>query len=265
MLTSPSTKHPIHNTKAMFNLLKKSLSSSGENKTMKTISGLLGELVLVVAGILIALSVDDWRAGRQKTKDEIVMLENFSNELKTDLDNFNITIAHNKNGAKSLDIIINVLENDLPYHDSLNKHFGTAMSTSFFTYGSSTFKTLNSVGIDLISAQGIRDKIIKNYEVNYKMFKATEQAYNDIVMSAAKNILNTRFDQFYKTKGYTVQPMIMKPMDFDALKNDPEFLYFLKSLRNQHKVFLDSPCAVFNLELAVLIAMIDHELKTLTE
>jgi len=47
-----------------------------QNKTGKYFIYALGEIILVVIGILIALSINNWNANKKTAKEEIVILNN---------------------------------------------------------------------------------------------------------------------------------------------------------------------------------------------
>ena len=53
------------------------------------------------------------------------------------------------------------------------------------------------------------------------------------------------------------------PLDFDSLKRDQEYLFFLKSLKNQMKWLIDEPIMSTRVEVVKLIDQIDVELSKL--
>ena len=62
-----------------------------ENKTGKYLKYAIGEILLVVVGILIALSINNWNEERKKQELEIEILSEILNNLITDL------VDHQKN------------------------------------------------------------------------------------------------------------------------------------------------------------------------
>ncbi|MBO3116100.1 hypothetical protein J4050_05040 [Winogradskyella sp. DF17] len=56
-----------------------------ENKTSKYFKYAIGEIVLVVIGILIALQINNWNEKRIERKSEIKYLTNIKLDLKKDL------------------------------------------------------------------------------------------------------------------------------------------------------------------------------------
>ena len=53
----------------------------------------------------------------------------------------------------------------------------------------------------------------------------------------------------------------MKPIEFEELKNDNEFMYFLKSLRNQQYWLIISNGVQMKNDLNSILKLIDSELK----
>ena len=58
-----------------------------ENKFSKYLIYAIGEVFLVVIGILIALQINTWNENKLKTKKELFHLENILSSLQDDLDN----------------------------------------------------------------------------------------------------------------------------------------------------------------------------------
>ena len=90
----------------------------------------------------------------------------------------------------------------------------------------------------------------------------SEYQYLNIILDASKNILNTRFDEVWR--GDYKDPDIygeMIPLDFELLKKDQQYIYFLKSLRNQHGYLIDKPMEMTELLVNELIEYIEKELE----
>ena len=58
-----------------------------ENKTSKYLKYAIGEIVLVVIGILIALQINNWNEERKSTKKEYEIMTNLAEDFKNNLDN----------------------------------------------------------------------------------------------------------------------------------------------------------------------------------
>ena len=60
-----------------------------ENKTGKYLKYAIGEIVLVVIGILIALSINNWNEERKLKSVEIKILQDLMNDIQVNIGNLN--------------------------------------------------------------------------------------------------------------------------------------------------------------------------------
>jgi hypothetical protein len=195
----------------------------------------IGEIVLVVIGILIALQINNWNQNRLKKQKEIQILKSFEAQFQNDIIQFDESLKFYEGASKSVDVIIHHLENKIPYNDSLNQHF--YVSTRF--YGDSdldnnVFESLKALGVDFISNPDIRKRIAQLYEDDDEWIVNFELVYRDFLINASQNIFNTRFKEYwggdYRDLTYSQGEMI--PLDYDNLLSDQEYLYFIRTQRN---------------------------------
>ncbi|MDX1667302.1 MAG: DUF6090 family protein [Saprospiraceae bacterium] len=85
-----------------------------------------GEIMLVVIGILLALQVNNWNQEAQERKREHKLLSQLEVDLKKCLVDVNGNILIHDKIYQSAHILMDHLDSDLPYHDSLAKHFSSA-------------------------------------------------------------------------------------------------------------------------------------------
>ncbi len=138
-----------------------------ENKTGKPVFAAgrylkyaIGEIVLVVIGILIALSINNWNEQRKNANQELKLLQSFKIGLEKDLSDIDSNISSHTTAINSANLILNLLEKNQTYNDSLAKHFSYAMAPSFFVNTTTAFETLKSKGIDLITNENLRNQLI---------------------------------------------------------------------------------------------------------
>ena len=77
-----------------------------ENKFSKYLIYAIGEIVLVVIGILIALQINNWNEYQKERKSEHLILSEIRDNLKYDLNDFesNITTLQNKSISSKANI-----------------------------------------------------------------------------------------------------------------------------------------------------------------
>ncbi len=233
----------------VFRKIRKKMAD--DNRPLKYARYAIGEIVLVVIGILIALQINTWNQNRMKAAEELHILKAIKIGLEKDLKDLEFNAGSIARSISSGNKIIYALENDLPYQDSIADHFGLFMMPVMFLHSTSAFETLKSKGIDLISNANLRDQIIGVYDSGYTFFLKNEAITLDEAERGLKEIFPTRFHESYvydlDKDGY--EPRIT-PIDYEALKSDERFKYYLKSYKNRLNILLD-----FHYKLRLLISV----------
>ena len=83
-----------------------------ENRFSKYFLYAVGEIVLVVIGILIALQVNTWNQHRINQNLELKLLEDLKRDLKTDLKNLSTKIEYDSLFAASNDSLFTCFKNN---------------------------------------------------------------------------------------------------------------------------------------------------------
>ena len=134
-----------------------------KNKTGKYFKYAIGEIVLVVIGILIALQINTWNEHNKLKKEEIEILKNFKSAIENDLIQLDKHLNRYDKSRKSIDYLISYLNQDLPYKDSLKFHFGNLNVNYRLSTNTSIFENLKSKGFDLITNDSLKNEIVIFY------------------------------------------------------------------------------------------------------
>jgi len=213
-----------------------------ENKFSKYLMYAFGEVILVVIGILIALQVNNQNEIRKLKVKELDLLQNFEKRLQTDLFVGKWFAEVNNQVTHSIDFLINHMEEDLPYADSLKYHFGNITSTYGVTADFAAFKELKSIGTDIITNEHLKTSLIDYYSQIERFAIGATKDYEKVIADASKTLFPEHFDQMWKTEEFKIGKIPvgeMIPNDYEQLKNDKAFMYFLKTLKNQHYVLIE--------------------------
>jgi hypothetical protein len=140
----------------------------------------------------------------------------------------------------SADKVIYALENDLPYRDSISYYLGDLMIPVMFVYSTSAFETLKSKGIDIIKNSELRNQIIDVYDSRYTFFIKQEGVVLEEGERGVKHVFSTRFEEsyVYDLEKENYEPRLV-PLNYNALKTDQEFKYFIKSYKNRLNILLN--------------------------
>jgi len=244
-----------------------------QNKTSKYFKYAIGEIVLVVIGILIALAINNWNQERLLKIRQIEILEDFIETLEVDRNTFEQSIKKGEKATGSIEIILNHLNADLPYADSLKFHFGSITDTWGVRVNRSIYESLKSEGLAIISNKELREAIVRLYDGLSPGQDRRNERYRDIIDEFSSKILSTRFDAMWegnqfdwsKKNNYTYNNVDelygeMIPLNFEVLKNDQEFLYSLKTLRNRRFWLMNFDNTIVRNTINDLIIKIKNEL-----
>lgn len=151
-----------------------------QDKTRIYLLYALGEIVLVVVGILIALQIDNWNKDRINRKEEIYILNSFLADMEKDIEYLDGVILATKRRQKQVDSIFIILQDHENYtlQDFL-KHQEALTVDNYFASNQGTFDESKASGkISLIENDEIREQIFDYYrrisnkwsndEANYK-------------------------------------------------------------------------------------------------
>jgi len=151
----------------MINFFRKiRLRSANENRVGKYLKYAIGEIILVVIGILIALSINSWNHDRLESLKEDGYLENLERDLENQLNSIAIQVSYEQKYVDAAQPILNNYERDQYFIvDSL---FTSGLSTieerKTFVKVSPTYQDLISSGnISLIKNSFVRNAVLEYY------------------------------------------------------------------------------------------------------
>jgi Family of unknown function (DUF6090) len=145
-----------------FRHIRRNLMETG--KTGKYLKYALGEIILVVIGILIALQINNWNEKRKLNIEEIKLLTEMKMALISDQEDIISNIKEHSSAANSCVLLLEHFSKQLPYNDTLDFHFANALNTTRFSHTSSPYETLKIKGPDLIENDLLRGLLGDYYD-----------------------------------------------------------------------------------------------------
>ncbi len=146
--------------------LRRSLIEEGHLK--KYLVYALGEILLVVLGILIALQINNWNEERKSDREALELLHGLRANTSAIIQDLQQVNKSEHDVLESIDIVIDNLSNTKIYNDSLQYHFIYISYLPEMTWRSGAYETLKSKGLDLISNDSLREKIVDLYETEHQ-------------------------------------------------------------------------------------------------
>lgn len=138
-----------------------------KNQTSRYFKYAIGEIILVVIGILIALQINNWNNNNQLQKLETKYLIEIKNNLISDLPDIQFNIDFNESRLKSNEIVLQYLNREINYSDSLNFHFSNLSFTTRTLPNTSAYENLKSRGLEIIRNDSLRQNITSLYSFSY--------------------------------------------------------------------------------------------------
>jgi hypothetical protein len=198
-----------------------------ENKTGKYFKYAIGEIVLVVVGILIAVQINNWNESRKTNEKEKVLLKEIISDLTINENNAQIGLAYNigrDSIVKTFNYVINHLENKLSYDSSLSRYFNQIHQLPNLNIKMSGYESLKSSGMDIIQKDSLRSDIGGYYTVTVK---STEEMYTELrddfynyILIFPRTIFVTKMDKN--------QRRIQIPVNYSQLLENVEYVESLK-------------------------------------
>jgi len=195
-----------------------------EKKISRYLLYALGEIILVVIGILIALQLNTWREHQKtKAKERILLLE-LKENLKESLVELEDVKSYNLKTIASNTLISNALIKKLPYSKSMDSAFYKIRywASPYLTY--TAYETIKNVGIDIISDAKLRKSIVNLYESKYENLIKDYDGAEWILAESVTYPLTTK----YVRKDLNAQTS--RPNDYETLKTNDEFINMLHEI-----------------------------------
>ncbi|MDP5158378.1 MAG: DUF6090 family protein [Flaviramulus sp.] len=199
-----------------FQKIRKNLLNEG--KTSKYFKYAIGEIVLVVIGILIALQINNWNTQRIENQKEKLLLRELHNEFVQNKIQLDSAISIHTKTLKSITYLKNKLPMNLKSEnlDSLSYHL--YYSTYYFTYNPSKGiinAISNSATFDLISNDELRKLII---------------SWDDVLADYQEEEINARDNFNNHIKPFIKEHMYYATSPKNMLSDASIDLSFLKTL-----------------------------------
>lgn len=215
-----------------------------QNKVRTYLLYALGEIFLVVIGILIALQLNNWNENRKERETERLILQEIRVNLNIDLDDFHDNISHFNNQAMSSRVLLETIDENGAYHDSLGYYYGYLRIFSHFTVKTSGYRLLQSAGLGMVQNDSLRQAITDLYENQYNYLLTWEKERIDFNITVLENEMKS----YHGTRSLSldIAPELLElpesmqmgarsgifrnMINFEAFRQDSEFHAVIKDI-----------------------------------
>lgn len=227
-----------------------------ENRFSKYLLYAIGEVVLVVIGILIALQVNTWNEFRKDRIKENQILIDLKKSLNADIENqLNPNISQIVEDLSNVNSIIKSLENKAIYNDSMSIKFRSLMFSKSFKWEVTTYKSLENEGLNIISKPELKSEILRLYNMKYPELEYFISNFSKNLIEFFRPEMREKFKFNYKT----TNEIFYVPSNYEELLHDTSFMNTLLTARLNFQNIYNS-LKETKLDVGKVIANIDNEL-----
>ena len=261
-----------------------------EGKTGKYLKYAIGEIILVVIGILIAVQINNLNQSRIRAKLEITLLKQLKKEMLNIYGDIYNDFCMLSLGDQSYYNVINYIDKDVVYTDSMSFDFGFIKQDEYIYPSDAIFSRIKDEGLDIIRNDTIRgitqyifvslfprlskinsfkpdisetlnDYYLDHFKLNTDYSLKYNRTFDNDTLSGRifTQIYNFPIEVIHNgTKRYNTIGFI--PLDYEALKRDHKFRLLLDQTEGYRNYKLWKYDQAKN-SIQVLIRLIDKELE----
>lgn len=143
------------------------LSQISGTSTRKYLLYAIGEILLVVIGILIALQINNWNENSKKQVEEIKILKNLKSDLLSDLDQLQLDISSTSIKMSRIDSLFAILKNPKEYNlQDLIRFNREIPFVDYFLASSGTYdEGISSGKMSYLKTDTLRQQIFDYYRL----------------------------------------------------------------------------------------------------
>lgn len=235
-----------------------------ENKLRKYLIYGIGEVVLIVIGILLALYLNNINSEQKSKLVEIELLKEIKANIKSSIKSFERAIESEHEYLEHNLLILDYLDNKRPFDNELLKPFGDYFWTVSSNPISGGYTYLKSKGIDLISNDSLRKNLSVLFEVDYLIIKEENQIWaNNLQQNISYPYHVNHFRRYFLHDSISGDIEVAKPFNYNALINDDKFKSINTEIISNRNWNINSLKDLINKSI-IIVNQIEEELKILS-
>lgn len=223
----------------------------------------LGEIVLVVIGILIALQVNNKNEYRKARKFEVNILKEIKNNLVQDLHEIQSDISIMDSVNLACDNIIISLTKEIRSH-TLKYNVAKLSVNPHFDPNKSGYELMVSKGVDIIQNDSLRQSISQLYESAYTYYYRYEEERTQFLLLHLEQKLNEYFSREVKPELMFFSVYNVSESDLSRLKKDESFKKLVSAVKLRNEIVKNRAQRIAGY-IEKLIDQLEMELKLKNE
>ena len=224
-----------------------------QNKTGKYLKYAIGEIVLVVIGILIALQINNLNEQHKINVQELTILKELKLSLESNKNILNSRITNSQDKILRGKLLQEHLKEKRPYNDSLRDFFKIPTYELTVALSFASFENTKNQGLQIIKNNELRLELIKLFDEEFKDITVLGVNSSALLTSTIAPFLQKHFE--YTTHG-------LEPNNYIELLKAKEYVNILS-----RSIYLNSLASNLSSDVLVktdiLIEALDEEIKQL--
>lgn len=199
-----------------------------EGKTAKYLKYAIGEILLVVIGILIALQINNWNEYRKERIEEDKILREINRNLEIDINAIEQRIVLMQSAENRIERLLTLIEQDSAIMgNEMDSLFGVVPPYYLFDLNMTPFHELNSKGMRIISNDSLKLELTTIYDFVHGRF----EIYNNIAEKVSDE-LRPYYMKNFNNISIKTRRESATPNNFNEVINDSYYVNLVK-----HKLF----------------------------
>ena len=231
-----------------------------ESKFTKYLLYAIGEIILVVIGILIALGINNWNQEKGNRLVETRVLKELNRNLLKDLEEIRGDISIMDSVQISSNEIIRTLKMEANLSNKFFNNISILKLIPHFDPNKSGYEFLQSKGVDIITNDSLREQISNHYEVHYPYYSKYENERIQFKIHQMNPYLVEHFTWLNKPGFYFDSSFEISDKDYLKIKNDGSFEKFVAATRFENKIVNNRANRIIQ-QITYLVELINKELE----
>lgn len=190
----------------------------------------IGEIILVVIGILIALQINDWNDQKKKQALELKILKEINTNLGFDLEEIreDISIMDSINLASKQ--ILKHLANNSEPSKAFNYNVAIMKAAPHFNPNKSGYGLLTSKGVEIVKNDSLRIAISDLYESYYPYYDQYEKERLNFKANNIQPYFLKYFNWLPDPNKFFLTAMHTTKKDYQFIKDDDSFVKLIQAI-----------------------------------
>jgi len=205
-----------------------------EGKTANYIKYAIGEIVLVVIGILIALQINNWNQDRIDRKNEMKLLKEITNDLDITIADLENTMINVKQRFDSTIVFLEYIDAQIPFENKMSSAYEYMNGPRWFYPRTITYENLKSNGITKITNDSIKIKLAEVFGQKLIRIKDIEGRMLELLWDLNQELKNV---SVYKEINHSGETDLI-PEHFESFKNNKSLVNSIIGFNNRRNLAL---------------------------